>query len=75
MVVGEARKPLDPVLVAEGTTVKLTVRAEPAFVPSDPAVVLRFVEEIAALPPEGEPDEGFSGADHDKVLYGGTDAR
>ena len=33
--------------------------------------LLRGVEEIQALPLEGSRD-GFSGADHDRVLYGGT---
>ncbi len=31
--------------------------------------ILEIMDRIAALPLEG-PDEPFSGADHDKVLYG-----
>jgi predicted DNA-binding antitoxin AbrB/MazE fold protein len=71
---GGVFKPREAVALEEGAAVELTVRAEPPFVPADAAAVLRFVEEIAALPLEG-PDDGFSGADHDKILYGGTDAR
>jgi predicted DNA-binding antitoxin AbrB/MazE fold protein len=71
---GGVFKPREPVALQEGAAVELTVHADPAFVPADPAKVLHFLEEIAALPLEG-PNDGFSGADHDKILYGGTDAR
>ena len=30
----------------------------------------KLIAKMEALPPEG-PDDGFSGRDHDKVLYGG----
>jgi predicted DNA-binding antitoxin AbrB/MazE fold protein len=71
---GGVFKPRDPVTLKEGAAVELTVRTEDPFVPADPATVLRMVEEIASMPVQG-PDDGFSGADHDKILYGGTDAR
>jgi predicted DNA-binding antitoxin AbrB/MazE fold protein len=71
---GGVFKPREPVPLEDGAAVELTVRCDPPFVPADAATVLRFIEEMAALPLEG-PDDGFSGADHDKILYGGTDAR
>ncbi len=37
----------------------------------DPTRAARLVAEIAALPSESDPD-GFSGEDHDQVLYGGN---
>ena len=69
---GGVFKPCEPVALAEGTKVELTIHRP--FVPADPASLLRALEEIAALPLES-PDDGFSGADHDKILYGGDDAR
>ena len=71
---GGVFKPREPVTLEEGAAVELTVRVEPAFVAADPEKVLRFVQEIAAMPLKS-PDDGFSGADHDRILYGGTDAR
>jgi len=71
---GGVFKPREPVTLEEGATVELTVRADPPFAAADPARVLRMMEEIAALPLRS-PDDGFSGADHDKLLYGGADAR
>jgi predicted DNA-binding antitoxin AbrB/MazE fold protein len=69
---GGVFKPREPVALDEGAAVELTVRADPPFVPADPAAVLKLVEEMAAMPLHG-PDDGFSGADHDKVLYGDVD--
>ena len=71
---GGVFKPREPVTLQEGAAVELTVRTDAPFVPADPATILRMVEEIAALPVQS-PDDGFSGADHDRILYGGTDAR
>ena len=71
---GGVFKPSEPVAIAEGARVELTVHAEAPFAPATAAAVRDLVEEIAALPIEGATDP-FSGADHDKVLYGGTDAR
>jgi predicted DNA-binding antitoxin AbrB/MazE fold protein len=71
---GGVFKPREPVTLAEGAAVELTVRTKPEVVGADPVMVLRMVEEIAAMPAES-PDDGFSAADHDKILYGGTDAR
>jgi predicted DNA-binding antitoxin AbrB/MazE fold protein len=71
---GGVLRPAEPLPIAEGSTVELTVHAaDPSLRP--PATPLKnALAEIAALPVEGLND-GFSGADHDKVLYGGTDAR
>jgi hypothetical protein len=41
---------------------------------SDPKAVLRIFEELSALPDEG-PNDSFSAADIDALLYGGADAR
>jgi predicted DNA-binding antitoxin AbrB/MazE fold protein len=56
--------PVVPVPVADGTEVELTVT------PSNAAgSMAEALQEIARLPAEG-PDDGFSGADHDQILYG-----
>lgn len=59
-------KPVLPVPIPEGTEVELTISAgSPALPPRDLAAALN---KIAGLPTEG-PDDNFSGADHDSVLY------
>lgn len=58
--------PASPVAVAEGAEVELTVTVNGRDSLAD------ALEEIARLPQEGSPD-GFSGADHDRVLYGSHD--
>ena len=59
-------RPTDPVPIADGTSVELTVStgANPQALDNATAALL----EIANLPLEGT-DDGFSGADHDEVLY------
>ena len=37
--------------------------------PYEPDEAIRLIREIAAMPVQS-PDDGFSGRDHDKVLYG-----
>ena len=66
-------RPVEHVAIAEGACVELTVRTE-AVPTIAPEFILEALLEIAALPLEG-PNDGFSGADHDKILYGGPDAR
>jgi predicted DNA-binding antitoxin AbrB/MazE fold protein len=56
-------RPASPVSLAEGSTVELIVNSEPNSIS-----LLTALKEIADLPQEG-PDDGFSGADHDRVLY------
>ena len=71
---GGVFRPEEPVSIAEGARVEITV-TDDAPEPAVSAEVTRnALLEIAAMPLEG-PDDGFSGADHDKILYGGTDAR
>ena len=60
--------------VPEGTEVDVVVRAAPeaaveAMSEAERQRVLEIMDRIAALPIEGMTDP-FSGADHDKVLYG-----
>jgi hypothetical protein len=62
------------VSLPEGTEVTVVVRAAPepaGKTELDPERrrALEIMDRIAALPIEGE-NEPFSGADHDKVLYG-----
>jgi predicted DNA-binding antitoxin AbrB/MazE fold protein len=64
-------KPSEPITIAEGTSVELTVRAEVPEAPVAAEVTRHALLEIASMPLQG-PDDGFSGADHDKVLYGGV---
>ncbi|HLL88642.1 MAG TPA: antitoxin family protein [Tepidisphaeraceae bacterium] len=59
-------RPTSPVTIAEGMPVELTVDTPaPTTAPGGMAAALA---EIASLPPGG-PADGFSGADHDRVLY------
>ena len=66
-------RPAEPLPLKEGEQVEVTVTT-----PEDSRrhqALVAALNEIAALPLEG-PNDGFSGADHDKVLYGGErDAR
>ena len=71
---GGVFRPSEPVAIEEGSQVELTVRAEGTAARLSRQPWNEFLAEIASLPAEG-PDDGFSGADHDKILSGGTDAR
>ena len=64
-------RPLAPLPLAEGSRVEVTVtddaassRAADERRPND------LLREVAALPMESG-DAGFSGRDHDRILYGG----
>jgi predicted DNA-binding antitoxin AbrB/MazE fold protein len=65
--------PVTPIAIPEGTQVRLRVEEkqslEPASKMMTQAEFKEFLQMMAALPLEG-PDDGFSGADHDKILYG-----
>jgi predicted DNA-binding antitoxin AbrB/MazE fold protein len=71
-------RPLAPVDLAEGTQVEVQV-ANDASAPNSAlsseqlarqrAAIEEMLSEIEQLPIE-EPDDGFSGRDHDKILYG-----
>ncbi len=60
-------RPVEPVNLNEGTTVEIVESASPALKPPGPLV--EAIERIAAMPLQG-PKDGFSGADHESVLYG-----
>jgi len=72
-------RPLEPVELAEGTRVgvQIAIAAPPEdaaeLSPEEQArqraAILEMLAEIESLPIR-EPDDGFSGRDHDKVLYG-----
>jgi predicted DNA-binding antitoxin AbrB/MazE fold protein len=55
--------PATRVPVSEGAEVELTVTSNGSGSLAD------ALEEIARLPHEG-PQDGYSGADHDRILYG-----
>ena len=61
-------KPTEDVALRDGSHVELAVTASGDVCQPDGAGELA---RIAALPLEG-PDDGFSGADHDRALYGGA---
>ena len=69
---GGVLRPAEPLPLADGEWVDVTI--DTAAVEERRRRVNQALDEIAALPLEG-PQDGFSGADHDKVLYGGPDAR
>jgi len=61
--------PSVPLPVAEGTEVELVVTSD-----GEPTSLADALDEIAHLPVEG-PQDGFSGAEHDQVLYGDQERR
>jgi predicted DNA-binding antitoxin AbrB/MazE fold protein len=72
-------RPLEPVDLANGTHVEVQV-PKPGAVGTDgecgpdqlarqQAAIAEFLATMEGLPIEG-PDDGFSGRDHDKILYG-----
>lgn len=73
-------RPLEPVELAEGTQVQVQVQVphtsgessdelSPEELARQQTAIREFIAEMEALPPQG-PDDGFSGRDHDKILYG-----
>lgn len=64
-------RPTEPLALSEGAQVEITLHLEDA---GPPRPLWEALAEIASLPAES-PADGFSGADHDEVLYGGKDAR
>ena len=65
-------RPARPVTLEEGSKVVLTIEAEAPLRPPQPLVTA--LAEIASMPSQS-PDDGFSGADHDEILYGPQGAR
>lgn len=68
---GGCFRPLEPVAVAEGTPVQLVVLPVANKSGRTPAEI---IAEIVAKAEEPV-GEGFSGRDHDKILYGEKGAR
>ncbi len=67
-------RPLDPVALPEHERVSLTVArandsGEDTLKDQRAAALRAALEEAARMPLEG-PNDGFSGADHDQILYG-----
>ena len=66
-------RPVQPLALPEGARVRITVEtpqpAAAAEEPWDHERAVREMEEVAALPIEGQTDP-FAGRDHDHVLYG-----
>jgi predicted DNA-binding antitoxin AbrB/MazE fold protein len=69
-------RPLAPVDLADGTQVQVQVPVPASIsetssdaVARQQAAIKKFLMEMESLPMEG-PDDGFSGRDHDKILYG-----
>jgi predicted DNA-binding antitoxin AbrB/MazE fold protein len=72
-------RPLQPVDLAQGTPVEVQVPAatsqtghdelSPEELTRQRAAIESMLAEIESLPIE-EPADGFSGRDHDKILYG-----
>jgi predicted DNA-binding antitoxin AbrB/MazE fold protein len=62
-------RPKQPLELPEGAEVQvIVVQALPVSSPSDQRTIAEVFATIAALPMEGK-DVGFSGRDHDAVLY------
>ena len=59
-------RPTEPVRLAEGTSVEVLISQ--AETPSPRPSTADQLRDIASLPSEG-PDDGFSGEDHDDLLY------
>ena len=69
-------RPLEPVELADGTRVEVQLptpappsELSPEELARQQAAIAEFLAEMEALPDEG-PNDGFSGRDHDKILYG-----
>ena len=67
---GGVFRPTKPIALQEGSRVRL--HFEPAPPQPEGKPLGDLLDTIAGLPPEG-PDDGFSGADHDSILYGGDE--
>jgi hypothetical protein len=63
-----------PIQVPDGTKVAVIVSTSSSDKPLDEAHARRIaaLEELLAIPNEN-PGDNFSGADHDKILYGGCE--
>ena len=69
---GGSFRPANPVTLEEGAQVVLTIETDLPLKP--PQQLVAGLAEVAAMPARG-PDDGFSGADHDEILYGREGAK
>ncbi len=69
-------RPLTPPALREGEKVEvlLVTRREAATASTESESAAAALARIAALPLQGD-DRGFSGSDHDRVLYGERNVR
>ena len=65
-------RPARPVTLEEGAHVVLTIETDSPLRP--PQGLVAALAQIAAMPAQSS-DDGFSGADHDEILYGPQGAR
>ena len=65
-------RPTAPVSLQDGAHVTLSFEAERPL--GSPQPLVAALAEIATMPAQG-PNDGFSGVDHDRLLYGAEDAR
>ena len=66
-------KPLEPLNLTENQRVRVSVSTEVALDADIVARQRQAMEELDAIMdtlPDNSPDDGFSAADHDKLLYG-----
>jgi predicted DNA-binding antitoxin AbrB/MazE fold protein len=72
---GGVLKPLEPLILPDQARVKITVEstetqtAESEVLVNQKAALAQALDAVEQLPLEG-PNDGFSGRDHDLVLYG-----
>jgi len=67
-------RPLSPLPLAEGARVEVTVTDQAMPSAAEIQAAAGLLRQVAALPMEcGE--DGFSGREHDRVLYGGAVAK
>jgi len=76
VVEGGRLRPTVPLDLAEGAEVKVMIlpaAPEPPKKPRSPEEVRAIIAKITAIPEEGENmNAGFSGRDHDQILYNGA---
>jgi predicted DNA-binding antitoxin AbrB/MazE fold protein len=63
--------PANPLPLADGTTVRLTVEPVVEQTPPTPEEVRARIMAIIAIPMEPGGDPTVTGRDHDRILYGG----
>jgi predicted DNA-binding antitoxin AbrB/MazE fold protein len=71
-------RPTTPLNLSEGAEVQLVIESvvEPPPKPRrTPEEIRKIIDEIIAMPTEGDCGDPNASRDHDRILYGGTDAR